>query len=460
MPADLTQDNEVLLSNEDGLAVADNLDPSQPISSSTSGSLNGVRIPGTFTLDTVDDMSFLAGGLGEVRNLVVKMLETDRSTGNFVQLTHKAHLEVECDFAKFVSFNASDNVDDDAYQFLGITLTNDSAVEPDVSKHVSSDKFKLDLNPALAAGEGAPLSGASQRATYANSVLSSYSFPSGAVLIDLGSHSSMSGLSAADRVVTVGASGVNGATATYQVNADKTLIGMTLFAKVIVNCANVSGSPTISSTATFSPSGNILGAGTGIHDSVTIHLINQEDFTTAQDIAVGLGSNTTGSLVGLDVNQANPDANSPDDFDVTIGLASLGGEGDAGSVGKSMIDGIIANVGTMNGGKLLEKFTISVQQIDFDTGSDFSGYMRALATDANRDAPLPINDNEKFIIQTPAKINLNITPFAYSFQSAGLASNVAAFKLIDEMEVYAVLKHVGGSTSKVLQTSDKAVLSA
>ena len=433
------------------------LDPANPISTP----LAAVRVPGSFSLSTVDDLDFLASGMGEVRNLLVKMLETDRSTGNFVQLNHKAHLEVECDFDKFVSFNGSAESDDDAYQFLGITLTNDPAVEPDANKRLTDSQYKLDLKPALAAGEGAPLSGASQKATYASDVLSSYWFPSGAVIIDLSSHASMSGLDAADRVVNIGSSApVNGSAATYQVNADKTLIGMTLFAKVNVNCANTSGSPTLSADASFAPSSGVILGG-GSHSAITIHLLNQEDHTKAQDVAIELQAGQTGELVGINVNQAAPGATEADDFDVTISIPSLGGEGDAGSIGKSMIDGIKASVNTCNpdgSNKLMEKFTIIVQQIDFETGSDFSGFMRTLATESTRDQALPVKEGEKFIVQTPATINLTIKPFEYAFYSTDYASNVASFKLIDAMEVYAVLKHKNGSAGRVLQSSNKALL--
>ena len=445
--ADLT-DQIALASNETAVPIDQNIGGA-PISST----IAAVRIPGTFSLDVVDSLNFLEAGLGEVRDLVIKLRETDRSTGEFVQLVHKAHLEVPCDFNKFISFNGSDANQDDAYQFTGITLTNDPDVESDASKRLADSEFVLNLRPALEANEGAPLTGDSVKASYANSILSSVHFPVGAVIIDLATH--LAGVEAANKDVKVTGTGTD---ATYQVKADKTKIGMTLFGKLKVDCSNVSGSPSLSAEASFQPSGTILGGGQ--HASITLTLLNQEDFTKAQDVVVELGAGTTGSLTGLSVSVGDPSSTSPDDFDITISLDDLGEADDTGSIGHSMISAIQASVDNSNSSgsnKLLEKFTIAVTQIDFQTDSDLSGFLRNLALDNDRLQAMPIKAGEKFIVQNPASISLQVRPFEYSFTNGGY-SNVAAFNLIDNMEVYAVLKHAPANTAPVMQTAGKALL--
>ena len=490
--ADIDETNLANLgANETSRSVADNA-LNVTTDSAIIPKLTGVRVPGTFTLTTLPSLDFLDTdtGLGQVRNLVIKMLETDRSTGNFVQLDHKAFLEVTCNFNKFIGFNASNTTDglDDAYQFVGITLTNNGAYNNltlDDTKLVGDTQYVLDLTPSLIAGLGAPLAPTGEapnqvaaKASYGGGQLISNWFPSGAVIIDLASHSSVSDIVDANRKVTV-STAEDSDVATYQVT--NLHVGMTLFARITVNCSNVSGSPTLSAEATFDPftsSGTVLGAmdvNGKVHNQVTIHLLNQEDFTKAQEVVIGLGDgmaneNLVGSLTFQTVDNnytntaAQPGANDADVFSVTITLNNLGGADDNGSIGRSMIQGIMNSVAQSNNSdphnpnnKLLSTFAITVDQIDYDTSSDFSGYMRALAAASTNEKPrpadMPIRDGERFIVQTPTTINLNITPFEYEMNGVGLQNNIAQFKLIDEMEVYAVLKHNSTATTPVLQTA-------
>lgn len=467
-------------------------------------SLTGVRVPGTFSLNTVQNLNFFEQNMGEVRNLLLKLLETPRETGNFVQLDHRAHLVIPCDFEKFIAFNADsagvtttslDANEDDAYQFLGITLTNDRAVVGNDAvndpKLISSSQFKLDLHPELAAvdANNDPLHVSLRPHTKPNNdvvppkayydsdtkMLISNWFPSGAVLVDL---KNTEALEAMEKNVTVG-SAVNSDAATYQVDADKTIVGMTLFAQITVNCNNTTGSPTLFVDATFQPSGDInLASGTVLgardhtgltHNEITIHLINEEDFTKAQKVVLARGNDTVGQLKitpftsdDADANTAaNPGPNDADDFSITISLNDLGGANDPGTIGAKMVDAIqssIASVNQFGDRHLLEKFTVTVDQIDFEAGSDFSGYMRALAAASTNEQPrpanMPIREGEKFIVQNPASITLNITPFEYQFTSADYTGNVEPFKIIDQMEVYAVLEHSkNAGTAPVLQTA-------
>ena len=441
--SDLT-DSNALLSNESNVAVS-SIDSADPISSA----FVGVRIPGSFQLAVESSLNFLSGQLGQVRDLEIRLRETARSTGNFVQLSHKAHLEVTCDFRKFIHFNGQDNSDDDAYQFTGITLTNDASVEADALKRISDSHYKLDLKPALSDVARAGVNADNTSYDAATSVLSTVNFPVGAVLIDLVTQ--LGGIDAANKVITVGTSSD---AATYQVKADKTVIGMTLFGQLELNCSNVNGSPSLSAKASFAPTGTILGGGQ--HDSVTINLLNQEDFTKAQDVTINPVGGTVGqNLVNLSYAAA-PGQNDADDFDIQISLANLGGEGDAGSIGASMISAIKAGVATSS--KLVKTFTITVTQVDFKTDSDLSGYLRELAKDELRAQEMPVLAGEKFIVQNPAHITLGVTPFQYAFTSAGYASNIAAFNMLDNMEVYAVLKHAEGHIAPVMQTQGMAAL--
>ena len=435
--SDLTDQNQ-LLSNEANVAVS-GIDPADSISSA----LAAVRIPGSFQLAVESSLNFLSGQLGQVRDLEIRLRETARSTGNFVQLTHKAHLEVTCDFRKFISFNGQDNSDDDAYQFTGITLTNDATVEANAQKRISDAHYKLDLKPALSDVARAGVDAANTSYDAASSVLSTVNFPVGAVLIDLVSQ--LGGIDAADKLVTIGTSDD---LATYQVKADKTIIGMTLFGQLNLNCSNVNGSPSLSAGASFAPAGTILGGGQ--HSSVTINLLNQEDFTKAQDVTVNAVGGTVGqNLVNLSYAAA-PGQNDADDFEINISLANLGGEEHAGSIGANMIAAIKAGVNAAS--KLVKSFTITVTEVAFKTDSDLSGYLRELAKAPGRAQEMPILAGEKFIVQNPAHITLSVTPFQYGFTSAGYASNIAAFNMLDNMEVYAVLKHAVGHAAPVMQT--------
>tara|TARA_Y100000287_G_C14224271_1_gene358025 strand:+ start:781 stop:2145 length:1365 start_codon:yes stop_codon:yes gene_type:complete len=441
--ADLSDQNQ-LLSNEANVAVS-SITPADPISSA----LAAVRIPGSFELQIESTLNFLQGQLGQVRDLEIRLRETARSTGNFVQLQHKAALEVTCDFRKFIAFNGSDQTDDDAYQFTGITLTNDPTKEADAQKRIADSQYLLDLKPALSdvARQGVDADKTSYDA--ASSVLSTVNFPVGAVLIDLDTH--LSSVNAADKQITIGATGNP---ATYQVKADKTVIGMTLFGQLNLNCSNVNGSPALSAEASFAPAGSILGGGQ--HDSITINLLNQEDFTTAQDVTVNAAGATAGqNLVNLSYAAA-PGQNDADDFDINISLANLGGENDAGSVGASMIAAIKSGVNSAS--KLVKVFTIIVTQMEFKVDSDFSGYMRELAKAPGRAQEMPILAGEKFIVQNPAHISLAVTPFQYAFTSAGYTGNIAAFNMLDNMEVYAVLKHAEAAPAPVLQSVGMAAL--
>lgn len=490
--------------------------------SSSSTLLTGVRVPGSFSLNTVQNLNFFEQNMGEVRNLLLKLLETPRETGNFVQLDHRAHLVIPCDFEKFIAFNADsagvttaslDANEDDAYQFLGITLTNDRAVVGNGAdndpKIIASNQFKLDLDPELAAVDGNddPLHVSLKPHTKPNGdvvppkayydsdtkMLISNWFPSGAVLVDLKSTEALENM---EKNVTVG-SAVTSTAATYQVDGDKTIVGMTLFAQITVNCNNQTGSPTLHVDATFQPSApegfvfvhgrdTVLGARdhTGLtHNEITIHLIDEEDFTKAQKVVLARGDDTVGGFSGVGVTftstdadantAANPQPNDADDFSITISLDDLGGANDPGTIGAKMVDAIKSSVASVNQfgeRNLLEKFTVTVDQIDFEAGSDFSGYMRALSqagldaangVQANNSRPpaMPVKEGEKFIIQTPASITLNITPFEYNFTSEDYTGNVQPFKIIDQMEVYAVLEHskVAG-TAPVLQTNNLSIL--
>jgi len=451
--------------------------------------LAAVRIPGQFALNTVDNFNFLADQLGEIRNLQLGLLETERGTGQFVQLVHKAYLEVECDFTKFINFNASSTThdDDDAYQLTGFTLTNDSAVtenspnaSPPVRRLINDNEYRLDIRPALDVGEGAPLTvtdqGPPPRATYANEVLSSYWFPVGAVLIDLESATGPAGaIPPTNRNVTVGAASGSD-NAIYQVDIDKTLVGMTLFGQVIITCSNVTGSPQLSAKATFDPTdtadgegadANILGGGGD--SAITVTLLSQDDYTKAQKVVfTSTQPGDTSTLVGnahaiqltTSGHHLQPGPNDADDFTITLTLAQLGGSADDDSIGRSMIQEIQSSVNTNP--KLLQAFTITATQIDFSTASEFSGYLRSLAANATagaaRDPLMPILSGEKFIIQTPTTIDLAITPFQYAFDSrnggggAGPTAPITQFKLLNAMEVYAVLKHTPQSVTPVLKT--------
>lgn len=464
--------------------------------------LAAVRIPGQFALSTAPNFNFLSDQLGQIRNLQLGLLETDRGTGEFVQLVHKAYLEVDCDFTKFINFNASSTTDDndDAYQLTGFTLTNDPTVtenspnaSPPVRRLIKDTEYRLDIRPALAANEGAPLtetdSGPPVRATYTieNEVLSSYWFPVGAVLIDLGSATGPAGdIPPTNRSVTVGAASGSD-NATYQVDVDKTLAGMTLFGQVIITCSNENGTPMLSAKATFDPTDSTDGEGSGAiilggggDSEITVTLLSQDDYTKAQKVVfTNTQSGDTDTLVdnaGSNAIQLSnsahplqPGPNDPDDFTITLTLAELGGSQDANTIGRSMISAIKGSVNANP--RLLQAFTITATQIDFSTASEFSGYLRSLAANATveaaRDPLMPILSGEKFIIQTPATIDLAITPFQYTFDSrggggggAGPTTPVTQFKLLDAMEVYAVLKHTPQSETPVLKTDVTAEASA
>ena len=459
---------------------------------SHSSPLAAVRIPGQFALNTVDNFNFLGDQLGEIRNLQLGLLETDRGTGEFVQLVHKAYLEVQCDFTKFINFNASSTThdDDDAYQLTGFTLTNDPAVTennptalPPVRRLITDSEYRLDIRPALEVSEGAPLTvtdpGPPVRATYANQVLSSYWFPVGAVLIDLGSATGPAGpIPATNRSVTVGAASGSD-NANYQVDIDKTLAGMTLFGQVIITCSNGTGTPMISAKATFDPTDSTDGEGPGAiilggggDSEITVTLLSQDDYTKAQKVVFTntrsgdtdtlVEDNTGSNAIQLtnSVHPLQPGPNDADDFTITLTLTELGGSQNENTIGRSMISEIKTSVNA--NARLLQAFTITATQIDFSTASEFSGYLRSLAANATdeaaRDPLMPILSGEKFIIQTPTTIDLAITPFQYAFDSrkggggAGPTAPVTQFKLLNAMEVYAVLKHTPQSETPVLKT--------
>ena len=115
--------------------------------------------------------------------------------------------------------------------------------------------------------------------------------------------------------------------------------------------------------------------------------------------------------------------------------------------------------GVNGSSKLVKTFTIVVTQMDFKVDSDLSGYLRELAKAPGRVQEMPILAGEKFIVQNPANITLAVTPFQYAFTSAGYAGNIAAFNMLDNMEVYAVLKHAEAAPAPVMQTQGMAALS-
>lgn len=465
---------------------------------SFSGTLVGLSVKGDFSITTVDNINFLEeNALGQVRNMVIKLLETDRGTGAFTQLSHEAHLEVECDFRKFIIHNRSSSSQDDSYQLTGITLTNtvDANVGITTEKVVNSSKFTFDIDSSLEAGVGAPVNkydlnsvNSEYKATYdiSDNILTSNWFPSGAVIIDLKSHPTMADVSNNMKVTVTSTStndletydnyatpaavlGAPSAHNQYQINVSTGNIGMTLYSKLsIKNCAT---QPNLFIDSTFQPddSAAIIGSNMNLgNEKVTIHLLETdvEDFTKAQIITLGVldsegneVNNQANKLATLEVSLPNPSAIEADDFSVSIGLDEL-----SGSLGTSMISGLETSIGIINNSSnlLLKAFTISVEPIPFETESDFSGFMRTLyAGDINnRDASMPIKEGEKLIIETPSSISLAVQPFIYAGFSTDntLNANQCNFNLINNMSVYGVLKHkldvIGDSTNTpIMQTT-------
>lgn len=315
---------------------------------SFSSTLAGLRVNGSFSLTSVTAMDFLDSGLNNVRNLVVKLLETDRGTGNFVQLSHQAFLEVTCDFRKFIEFNGTSSLDaqDDAYQLTGITITNavdfaastaagveDGARNLGITNSdyiVSSSDYLLDLRPTLEILDTNSNPTSTENARYDNSTpvdennselgninsLISHWFPSGAVLINLKEDPSISSLAPTNNGLLVRAgTSTDAATSTtttaaesgtYQINVTQGLIGMTLYSKITIDCKKTQGSPTLTIDSSFEPDTNeiILGNGSNIGDNtITISLLESssdiEDFTKSQKLVLGEVIDVSGVLVDV-----------------------------------------------------------------------------------------------------------------------------------------------------------------
>ena len=436
-----------MANNNVDLVLADDALADRTAASGLGGSpLSGIALDGGFSLTVQNAFNFLVDAAGEVRNLIVRLEEADRNTGNFVQLQHAASLKIQVDMRKMINFQGGSEVDglDDAYELRPCRLAHGE----NETNSVPKQNWVLSLAPALANGNGFD----SNKATYdaATKKLSSHFVPVGAVIVDLPD------LSAAGGSVSIKTSG--GEDATFQVGAGNSKFGLSLFGKLEYDEANVTqGSGALTVDATFDPVGSVIG-GAGRHDQLTISILNMENFTKAQAITINTnhGAGETGTI--SNANMAAPSATDADDFDLVVTLADLGGEDDATTVGGSMVSAIEASVS----GQLLTAWEVTVGKIGSSAGSELSGFLRSLAhadgaAAAGRTAEHPLLEGETFIIRKTADITVNLQPFNYSFGAAASAE-VSAFDFIHQLPVHAVLEHKAGSNTKVLDTETSQLL--
>lgn len=411
--------------------------------------LNGIALKGTFALTAQNALSFLAGENGAVRNLIVRLAEEARNTGNFVQLQHAASLNVKVDMRKMIKFqpDGTDAGLDDAYEMRPCKIAFGSGVANSVPK----TNWALSLDAALKNGDGFD----ANKATYdaATKSLVSHFVPVGAVIVALPD------LSASGGSVQLTS---NGGAASFQVAQANAKFGLSLFGQLKYDEANVAtGSGQLSVTATFDPpaGSNIIG-GAGRHNEITVSLLNMEDFRTAQRAVIKRADGETGSFSHANADDNSLQATDADDFDLVVSLADLGSESDPTTVGGSMVSAIQASVG----GELLTAWEVNVEKIESKTDSELSGFLRSIshadgAAVAGRTPAEPLLNTETFIIRNTAPITVSLQPFNYTFGDAASAS-VASFNFINNLPVHAVLEHVKGSSTLVLDTETSQLLSA
>lgn len=442
MPVDIVLDSD----QPADLTAASGLDASAAVV--TASQLKGIALDGTFSLVTQNTFNFLAAEDGEVRDLIIRLAEADRNTGNFVQLSHAASLKIQCDMRKMINFQSSSSTDtlDDAYELRPCKLVHGDGLANSVPK----TNWVLSLAPALANGSGF----IADKATYNSGTkkLTSHFVPVGAVLVALPD------LSASGGSVQLTANG--GQAATFQVATGNSQFGLSLFGQLEYDEASVNqGSGTLSVAATFDPpAGASIIGGAGRHNEITVTLLNVEDFRTAQRAVIKRQDGQSGSYSNANADDNSLAATDADDFDLVVGLSDLGAENDAATVGGSMIAAIQGSVG----GELLTSWEVNIGAIGSDTGSELSGFLRSLAHGAGAAAAgrlpaEPLLDNETFIIRNTAPITVSLQPFNYTFGEASSGS-VASFNFINALPVHAVLEHKAGSSTKVLDTGTNALL--
>lgn len=460
------------------------------------GVIGAVKIPGNFEMTTQTGFDYSSTQLGTVRNLELGLLETARNTGSFVQLSTVAYLQITCDFRKFITFNATDTDvnEDDAYQLTGFTVSYDrdgAAAQADL--RATSSQYWLNIAPAInnASDNAAdanssatlqfPFATAAVAASTStnNDTVISHWFPVGAVIIDLsGALTNAVNSASLANDVNIGTGDSTTDNATYQVKVDKTAVGMTLYGQITITNGS-QGSPTLSMNTAFDPSTvntavNSTVLGSVQHSAITITLLNQDDYTKAQKIVLTDASgNVTITSSAAALNADSPSAADVDDFSLTLSLEDLAGTTDnANSIGTVMGNAIRGTVPS----HLLTSFNVTANGISFDNESEFSGYLRTLAAARHSDdtnataadnsaarlaiAAMPILPGEKLIISESAKVNLPITPFVYEFEGrksdgqggtmSAPSDDVIPFNLIDDMEVFAVLKHDPTSTTPLI----------
>jgi len=169
-----------------------------------------------------------------------------------------------------------------------------------------------------------------------------------------------------------------------------------------------------------------------------------ENFSEAQALFIAVAEGNAGAI-GL--APPNLQANSPDDFIEVIQMSDLTGSG-------SVVDSIITKITQTMGNEadLIKNFTMTVDNIDHDPVSDFSGHGRALVSnDSNRknESKKLFLADDRIVINQHTTLSLEVKPFQYSFQGSqgNQANPVPAFNMFrqtgnDAIKVYGVLKHV------------------
>jgi hypothetical protein len=426
---------------------------------------------GGFTLE-VDkaDLDFAADQLGSVRDLVVKLKEKPRGTSNFFQLTGEATLTVDVDVNSLIlGFNPSgsgsgDNADDDAYELRGSAIRFGYAEKnlhaDGANAAAQTAHFNLDLAGALSKVTD-NVAVHHQHSVWNNGtgILKSKAFPVGGVVVGLAN------VTDGTRTVTLKS---GGADYTFEVQ-NNTQFGMTLYGSIEYNNAPARGSLTIATN--FEPidgqgiaEHGVLGAGANHKTSITVMINNAENFNKVQQIFVsrdvdgngqietGAGqgdeSSGTGNLgAAVPTDGLDPATNDPDVFSLTLDLAGLA-QDTAGGLGRLMRTEV---ENQLNASPLLKKWQITLDAITFDPVSDLSKFMRNLVqTDLDgpnsggRTFPAPLKAGDTLIVKTPAALNLEVSPFAYSFNptsnNAADSSEVTEFKMLNAINVFAVLK--------------------
>ena len=290
--------------------------------------------------------------------------------------------------------------------------------------------------------------------------LRSHWFPAAAVVLDLDADNSISSIAGHGSKLSIQDATPdddgNYPDRSYLVPADGLEVGLMIHGRVIIDCKN-QAIPQVSGLGHHAPgslagdadkdldsTNAILGDSAAQDAGLRITMTGIENFSQAQALFVAVADGNAGSI-GLTAPTVTP--SSPDDFIEVIQMSDLTG---SGSVVASIINAIQSTMG--NEANLIKSFTMTVDDIDHDPVSDFSGHSRALVSnDSNRknESKKLFLDGDRIVIDKSTSLSLEIKPFQYSFQGSqgNQANPVPAFNMFKQtganaIKVYGVLKHV------------------